>query len=136
MAGVRVEGAKELRKTLKAAGVDMKKLTALNREAAKTVVPVAKSLAPVGSPKNGHIRTTIRAGATQTAGIIRAGNKRMPYAGRLHWGLPSGFRDSAGRQMSAEAQPWLTIAARQTEPVWIQHYIDGLNKVLDSVKGK
>jgi hypothetical protein len=124
--GVRVEGAKRLRSTLKAAGLDMKDLTKLNKEAAQIVVPVAQALAPVGSPVNGHIRTTIRAGATQRAGIIRAGNSKMPYGGPIHFGWPA---------RGIESQPWIAIAAKQTEPQWVDNYFDGLMKVINSVQG-
>lgn len=124
--GVKVEGAKRLRKTLKAAGLDMKDLTKLNKEAANIVVPVAKALAPVGSPENGHIRTTIRAGATQKAGIIRAGNSKMPYGGPIHFGWST---------RGIEPQPWISLAAKQTEPVWVDNYFDGLMKVINSVQG-
>lgn len=124
--GVRVEGAQKLRRTLKKAGVDMKDLTRLNKEAANTVVPVAKALAPVGDPRNGHIKTTVRAGATQRAGIIRAGDKKRPYGGPIHWGWPA---------RGIKAEPWIAIAAKQTENQWTDVYWDGLMKVIDQVKG-
>lgn len=133
--GVRVEGAKRLRSTLKAAGVDMKDLTKLNKEAAQMVVPVAQALAPVGSPQYGNIRSTIRAGATQKAGIIRAGNSKMPYAGVLHYGTERGFTDVKGRTSALKAQPWIAIAAKQTEPAWVENYFDGLMKVINSIEG-
>lgn len=120
--GVKVEGAKRLRKTMKAAGADMKDLSRLNKEAANIVLPVAKALAPVGDPKGGSIRNTIRAGATQKAGIIRAGNAKMPYAGMLHYGTPGGFTDVLGRPNALKPQPWVAMAAKQTEPVWVDNY--------------
>lgn len=124
--GVKVEGLPRLRKTLRAAGADMKDLSKLNKEAANTVVPVAKALAPVGDPKNGHIRNTIRAGATQKAGIIRAGNKKLPYGGVQHFGWPA---------RGIQAKPWISIAAKQTEPQWVQNYFDGLTKVINKIEG-
>lgn len=125
--GVKVEGAKRLRSTLKKAGLDMKDLTKLNKEAANIVVPVAKALAPVGDPKNGHIKTTIRAGATQKAGIIRAGSKRLPYGGPQHWGWPA---------RNITAKPWISEAAKSSESQWVQNYFDGLMEVIDSIKGE
>lgn len=125
--GVKVEGAKRLRSTLKKAGLDMKDLTKLNKEAANIVVPVAKALAPVGDPKNGHIKTTIRAGATQKAGIIRAGSKRLPYGGVQHWGWPA---------RNITAKPWISEAAKSSESQWVQNYFDGLMEVIDSIKGE
>lgn len=125
--GVKVEGAARLRRTLKAAGADMKDLSRLNKEAANIVVPAAKALAPVGDPINGHIRSTIRAGATQKAGIIRAGNSKMPYGGVQHFGWPS---------RNIKPQPWIALAAKQTEPQWVDNYFEGLMKVIDSIQGE
>lgn len=124
--GVRVEGARELRRTLKAAGVNMKDLQKLNKEAANTVLPAAKALTPVGDPANGHIKSTLRTGATQRAGIIRAGNKGKPYGGVQHYGWPA---------RNIEAQPWLAEAAKATEPQWVQTYFDGLMKIVNSIHG-
>lgn len=126
MIGVKLQGAKKLRSTLKAAGLDMKDLSALNRQAAQTVLPVAKSLAPTGSPVNGHIKTTIRVGATQKAGVIRAGTNTRPYAGPIHWGWPA---------RNITAQPWIADAAKQTEGRWVDIYWRDLIKTINKVKG-
>lgn len=134
--GAKVEGAARLRKTMKAAGADMKDLSKLNKEAANIVVPVAKALAPTGDAVKGHIGSTIRAGATTKAGIIRAGNARMPYAGVIHFGTPSGYRDATGRFIPIKPQPWIAQAAKQTEPQWVDNYFDGLIKVLDKIQGE
>jgi hypothetical protein len=124
--GVRVEGAARLRSTLKKAGADMKELTALNRAAAEIVAARAKALAPVGDPKNGHISSTIRAGATQRQGIVRVGDKKRPYAHVIHWGWAS---------RGIEPNPWVSLAAQQTEPVWVDLYWTGLLKVINNVSG-
>lgn len=104
----------------------MKDLTKLNREAAQTVVPEAKKLAPVGDPKNGHIRTTIRAGATQREGLVRVGDKKRPYGGAVHWGWPN---------RGIKAQPFLAVAAKNTEPQWVETYWDSLMKSIDKIQG-
>lgn len=134
--GVRVEGAQRLRSTMKRAGVDMKDMTKLNREAANIVLPAAKTLAPIGTPEKGHIASTIRVGATQKSGIIRAGNKSMPYAGVIHFGTERGFTDSKGRTRAIQAQPWISMAAKQTESVWVSNYFEGLTKVINSIEGE
>lgn len=134
--GVKVEGAARLRRTLKAAGADMKDLSRLNREAANIVLPYAKALAPMGDPTKGHIASTIRTGSTTKAGIIRAGNSRMPYAGVIHFGTPSGYRDKTGRFIPIEPQPWIAMAAKQSEPQWVENYFEGLMKVINSVQGE
>lgn len=123
---LRIEGGRELRRTLKKAGLDMKDLTAVNRAAANVVLPRAKASTPIGPPKNGHMKSTVRVGATQRAGIIRVGNKGKPYPGAIHWGWPT---------RGIKAQPWLTSAAKDTENTWINLYWEKLNKVISSVKG-
>lgn len=133
--GVRVEGATRLRNTLRAAGVDMKDLTRLNREAANIVLPVAKALTPVSPTRKRHVRTTLRAAATQKAGIIRAGNTAMPYAGVIHFGTSRGYTDSLGRTRAIQAQPWISLAAKQTEPDWVDNYFDGLMAVINTIQG-
>lgn len=123
---LRIEGGRQLRSTLKKAGLDMKDLTAVNRSAAQAVLPLAKSSTPLGPPRAGHMKTTVRVGATQRAGLIRVGNKTKPYPGAIHWGWPA---------RNIKAQPWLTNAAKATESKWLDLYWDKLNKTIDSVKG-
>lgn len=125
-AGVKVSGAKQLRSTLKRAGADMKDLSKLNRAAANTVVPEAKKLVPTGDPRNGHIKTTIRGGGTQREAVIRAGDKKRPYGGPLHWGWPA---------RGIKAQPFLAIAAKNTEPQWVETYWADLMKTIDKIQG-
>lgn len=126
LSGIKIEGGAKLRSTLRKAGLNMKDLTAVNRAAANVVLPAAKSMAPVGDPKNGHIKTTVRIGATQRAGVVRAGNKTRPYGGVIHWGWPA---------RNIKAQPWIAEAAKSTEGKWLDLYWERLNKTIDSVKG-
>ncbi|WP_282939120.1 hypothetical protein [Corynebacterium auriscanis] len=144
MAYLRVQGAKRLRRTLKQAGVDVKQLKAVNKEAADIVVPVAIGTAPVGGPyrsrgrgrarKPGRLKNSIRSFATQRAGVVRAGSAaRVPYAGPVHWGWPK----QPGRQGSGiRANPWISVAAKATEPAWTKAYERKVREVINSVKGK
>ena len=81
---IQLKGASELARGLKKAGADMKDLRQVNKEAAQIVVPEAKNLAPKG--KTGKLAASVRAGATQKAGVVRAGSKRVPYAGVIDYG--------------------------------------------------
>lgn len=122
-----VEGLRELRKTLKAAGVDIRELKPVNREAAEIAMDRAIQEAPEDS---GKLKATLRVGATNQAGIIRAGNNRkagVPYAGPIHWGWP-------GRGI--EANPFMAKAARVTENRWQQLYERFTEKVISKVRGK
>lgn len=123
---LRIKGGRELRRTMKQAGADLKDLSALNKAAAQVVAPKAKAGSPVGPADNGHISNTVRVGATQRAGIIRVGNARLPYAGKVHYGTPDG---------AVSPNPWVTNAAHESEPQWTEVYWAGLMKILDNIKG-
>lgn len=138
--GVKVRGAKQLRRTLKQAGVDVKQLKAINREAAQIAATAAVGMAPVGGPykkagrgrprQGGRLKKSIRPFATQRAGVIRAGGARLPYANPVHWGWPR----TKGRQGSGiRANPWMSRAAESSEPEWTRayerHVLDTINKV-------
>lgn len=117
-----VVGGAKLRTTLRKAGADLKELAAVNREVANIVLPVAQATAPVDSGKLGG---TLRAGATQKAAIIRAGSARVPYGPVVHFWNRNGFTPN----------PWVSIAAQQTEPVWIERYHAGIDRIIDQVTG-
>lgn len=140
MAYVRVEGGARLRRTLKKAGVDMKVLRDINKRAATTVSAASAAAAPVGGPyktsgrgrpkSGGRLKASVRPGATTKAGIIRAGtgaSGRVPYAGPIHWGWP---------RRHIRPQPFMTLAAQATEPVWVADYNRHMRQVIQQVKGK
>jgi len=127
--GVRLEGGAKLRRELKEAGVDLKDLTRLHREVADIVLPVARSTAPEGPEAGGHIRSSIRAGATRSASIIRVGTTvagAFPYANPIHWGW---FRHGI------KPNSWVSRAAQQTEAAWAPRFFAGIDRILDQIKG-
>ncbi|WP_165217242.1 HK97 gp10 family phage protein [Schaalia sp. ZJ1691] len=121
---VQIEGARELRRQLKAAGDDLKDLSAAHRKAADIAARAARTAAPV---KTGRLAGSIRASGTKTAGIIRAGRKAIPYANPIEFGWAA---------RGIKAHPFLTVSAKRTEPVWVPIYMQELEKTLDKVKGK
>jgi hypothetical protein len=120
---VEVIGAKKLRSTLRKAGADMKDLTAVHREVGAIVAGAATPTTP---RRTGRLASTVRAGATQTAAITRAGYARVPYAPPIHWGWP---------RRGIQARPWLSIAAQSTEPTWFARYEAGIAAILEKIKG-
>lgn len=120
---VKVEGARELRRTLKQAGDDLSDLKSAHMDVASIVVPAAQGRAP---HRSGALAGTIRPGATKTAAIVRAGSRRVPYAGVQEWGW--------GRR-NISAQPYLGPAARATEVVWVAVYESRIDRILSKVKG-
>lgn len=134
MARVRVEGADTLRRTLKQSGLDLKQLKDANRAAAGSILPIAIGLAPVGKPPPPHwnvpapgrLKASLRVGATQRAGMIRAGKKSVPYAPVIHWGWPA---------RNIAPHPWIMRAAQDNEAVWTAVYMQHVDKILDQIKG-
>lgn len=123
---VRVEGAAQLRRTLKGAGADLGDLTALHREVGRIILPVARAGAPLGPDAGGHIGPSVRVGATRSATIIRAGSAARPYGPAIHFGW---FR------RHIKPNPWITRAAQQTEPQWVDRYFAGLVQIITQIKG-
>ena len=119
---IQLKGASELARGLKKAGADMKDLRQVNKEAAQIVVPEAKNLAPKG--KTGKLAASVRAGATQQAGVVRAGSKRVPYAGVIDYGWPG---------HNIKPTHFANQAAKNTEPQWTQLYADAVQKIINRI---
>lgn len=124
MAWVEVEGGRRLRSSLKKAGVDMKRLSAINRKAATMVANAARPATP---RLTGRLAASVRAGATQRAGVVRAGRKSLPYAGPIHWGWP---------RRGIRPQPWIATTASATEGAWVPLYERHMKEIVKEVKGK
>lgn len=134
--GVQVRGGRRLRSTMKKAGMDVKQLTTINKEAATIVAGAAKVRAPIGKPSRkrgrgrpkagGALKNSIRPGATTRAAVVRAGGARVPYANPQHWGWP---------QRHIKAKYFMSSAAKQTEPIWVKQYERKMKRVIKQVKG-
>ena len=128
-AAIEVIGLARLRTSMKRAGLDLNDLKSLNRQAAEAVAPTARSMTPVGPDVKGHIVSSVRVGATASAGVLRAGTGRggrFPYGGPLHWGWPS---------RGIKAQPWLANAAKATEGRWTDVYQNGDEDIIGKIEG-
>lgn len=124
---IKVEGGARFRRTLRKTGADMKDLTRLHRQVGNIIVPRAKALAPTGPTAGGHIKNTIRATAGQHHATIRAGGQAKPYGPVIHYGW---------QRRNIKAQPFISIAAQETEPEWFSELSKGIEKMLDQIKGK
>ncbi|MCI1935160.1 MAG: HK97 gp10 family phage protein [Bifidobacteriaceae bacterium] len=120
---VQVEGLKELNRTLKTAGANLKDLKKENKKAADVVVPVARTNVPV---KSGKLLASIRSGATQKMGIVRAGKKSVPYAAIQEFGWPG---------HNIKPHHYIVDAAHSTEPLWVQVYENAVNKIINEIYG-
>lgn len=121
---VHVDGVDRLKRTLRKAGHDVSQFKEANRAAASVVSGAATGTAPKG--RTGKLAASVRAGATQKAGVVRAGRKSVPYAGPIHWGWP---------RRNITAQPFLSASARATESEWMAVYNKHIEDILDDIKG-
>jgi phage gpG-like protein len=122
-AQIQVKGARELRRTLKRAGVSIEDLKDANAAAGSIVVAAGRTTAP---RRSGRLAGSIRASRAAASATVRAGGASVPYAGVIHWGWP-------GHHISA--RPWLSEAATSTESAWLAAYEAGVEKVLATIKG-
>lgn len=118
---VEVEGAKQLRRAMKRAGIDAAELKPVHQSVGRTVEQAGASLAPV---RTGRLRASMRSSGTKTAAIVRAGGAKVPYAGPVHWGWPA---------RGIGANPWISEAAQRTEPQWTRFYEAEVDRILGQV---
>lgn len=128
--GLKLDGGREMRKSLRKAGYDLKNLRETHREVATVVIGKAKVLVP-RRPGSGRLAATIRVGATQEAAITRAGNNRkgksgVPYGNPIHWGW---------KKKNIKPNPFFFNAAKETQPKWLRLYEKAVNKAIEQVKG-
>lgn len=125
MAGapLEVRGSRELKKALADAGVDVvADVKATHRKVGGIVLTRALTLTPVSS---GNLRSTLRVGATQKVGIVRAGRAKVPYANPIHWGWP---------KRNIKPSLFLTRAADETRPKWVNEYYKAFDDILDKIR--
>lgn len=120
---MRVEGARRLRATLKAAGVSVQDLKDAHKEVADLV---ARAAAPAAPRASGALADSVRTAGTASAAIVRAGGARLPYAGPIHWGWPA---------RNIRAQPWLADAAAETDTAWQGVYLQAVEAIIATVEG-
>ena len=120
---VRVDGARELRRTLKAAGDDLSDLTKVNATVARYVAMRGAAMAP---HKSGRLAGSIRGNNAKASAIVRGGGARVPYAGVIHWGWPA--HHITGR-------PFLVDAAHTTEPTWTRYYLAEVERIVSHIHG-
>lgn len=82
---VTVEGARELRRQLKAFQSGIDGLKEVHRDTGELVGREAARLVPV---RTGLLRSTIRASGQAAGAVVRAGFARVPYAAPIHFGWP------------------------------------------------
>jgi HK97 gp10 family phage protein len=82
---VEVIGAKELAKTFKKLGLDMKDLRDAGKLAAEPVASTARSIAP---RLTGAMEASIRTGGQQAGGTVIGGSAKAKHFPFVHFGVP------------------------------------------------
>lgn len=122
-AGIEVQGAAQLRRTLKAAGDDLGDLKAAHAAAASLVAGASARAAP---KRTGRLAGNIRPSGTKTAALIRSGSAAVPYANPIHWGWPA---------HGIAAALYIAGPAKQTESSWVALYETHVKRIISKVKG-
>ena len=120
---LQVVGGRELRASLKRAGVDVQDLKDAHRAVAELVDSRA---APNAPRRTGRLASSQRPAGTQGAAIVRAGGARVPYGPPIHWGWPD---------RNIRAQPWILDAAEATEDAWTGTYLQAIEAIVNSIEG-
>lgn len=120
---LQVLGGAQLRRTLKAAGLDVQDLKDTHAQVAKLVENQARPETPT---RSGRLKRSLRSSGTQGAAIVRAGTAAVPYAGPIHWGWES-------RHITA--QPWIWKEAQDDEPQWMNLYLHGIETIISKIEG-
>ena len=126
-AGIKVEGAKELRREIrKVESKDLKdELKRANKAAALQVAEEAKtSTVPV---RSGALKKAITALGSATKGQVKAGKKATPYAGPIHFGWPA---------RNIEPQPFLYEALSKKWDDVFSNYEKAMEKIADKLSTK
>ena len=118
-----VVGQKRFVATMRKAGADLDELKDINRQAAEIALPAVRALVPVAS---GRLASSVRAGATRKAGVIRAGRKAVPYAGVINYGWP---------KRGIKSALYANNGIARTEATWTKLYADFVKKTMKQVKG-
>ena len=124
---IKTQGMKELRRKISVLDGNFDDLKELHTDLAKIVADRASQLAPV---KSGKLRDTIRASGTKTAGRVRAGFKRVPYAGPVHFGWATRPDFNKGWQGGPILpNPFLYDALDERHNEVFETYFNGVKKI-------
>lgn len=117
---VRVEGLRELKRTMRQAGADMADLKEATAAAARTVATASIARAP---HRTGRLAGSVKGNKAMNRATV---GSRLVYGGPIHWGWP-------GHNIAP--QPFIADAAAATEPIWVAAYMAEIDKILGKVHG-
>lgn len=120
---VTVEGARQLRASLKRAGSDLTDMAKVHATVSRYVSMRAAAMAP---RRSGRLSGSVRGNQAKASAVVRAGGARVPYANPIHWGWPA---------RHIRSQPFLVDAAHVTEPTWTRYYLTEVERIVSTVHG-
>ena len=115
---ITIHGLREIRRNLDGLDDAIADLKAIHEEAAGLVEAAASPLVP---RRSGTLAGTLRSSGTKTGARVKAGYKRVPYAGPIHFGWPArGIRP----------QPFLYDALDRRRNAVVDLYEDRVDKLI------
>lgn len=132
MAGgtVQVEGARELRASLRRLGDDLGDFKDVHGKVSSYVGAEGASRAP---RRTGTLAATWRPGSAATQATVRFGGAVAPYANAVHWG--TGARPGKRGPHNIAPNPFAVTAAHDTEPTWVPWYQAEMQRMVNRVRG-
>lgn len=115
---IKVTGARELRKALKAVENGTADLKEVHGDAAELVEQRAHQLVP---RRSGRLDASLRSTGQAGAGVVRAGRQTVPYAGPIHFGWPG---------HNIEPQPFLYDAVDDRRDEVLDLYRQRVDKLI------
>ncbi len=98
-------------------------MRAASKAAAEKIVPYAKGAVPVGA--TGRLKETIKADATRSRAIIKAGTpSRVPYASAVHRGR---YIKSTGQR--TKATKYLSSMIPKAWPEMVTEYVEAMDRI-------
>ena len=113
---LRVEGLGKTLRQMSKAGADAGDMKDLMHTLGLVVISAARP-----PHKDGTLAGTLRAGRGKTKAVVRAGGRKAPYAGVIHFGWPA---------RNIEPQPFLLDALKATRPQILAGLDKGLAEIL------
>jgi hypothetical protein len=133
---IRVTGARQLRKQLKAFEGDLTDLRKVHQEAADKVLARAIRDAPV---RTGKLRSSLVAKGNNASAVVRAaGGKRggAVYSAPVHWGWPTRPNRGKGwRGGVIHPNPFLYEAVVKFQEQIAADYLAAVEKLMGKIKG-
>lgn len=121
---LRVEGFAKLSKTLRQAEHDLDDLKDVNQRVSEIARDAIADEVPVGP--TGRLRRSVRGNRAKSRATVTVGYASVPYGPPIHWGWP---------KRNIEPNKFGERGLEAAEPEIVRAYMDGIQEILDDVRG-